>query len=608
MVKVVKFGGSSLASAEQFAKVGDIIRADESRKYVVPSAPGKRNSKDTKVTDMLYACYAKAEAGEEFRVPLMKIKERYDSIINGLGLKVTLDEEFKTISKNFKEKAGVDYAASRGEYLNGILMADYLGYEFIDSATVIFFDEEGNLDADKTDKVLAKKLSECEKAVIPGFYGIGADGRVKTFSRGGSDITGSIVAKACHASLYENWTDVSGCLVADPRIIDNPQPIHVITYRELRELSYMGASVLHEDAVFPVRKAGIPINIRNTTDPEAEGTLIVESTCQKPEYTITGIAGKKGFVAVSIDKDMMNSEVGFCRKALQAFEENGISIEHMPSGIDTMTVFVHQEEFEGKEQQVISSIRRLTHPDVIDLEADLGLIAVVGRGMKSTRGTAGRIFSALAHANINVKMIDQGSSELNIIIGVFIAFVFLGKRTRRMGHALESLTFPEFLGKRFDSKFIQSVSGLIIFCAMPIYAAVVLIGAARFLESSLLIDFSIALLILSIIITFYVLFGGIRGVMYTDALQGTIMVVAMVFLLVFVYWLLGGVDTANTALTNMGNLYPADAMATGGTGWTSFPKFGTPFWWSLVSSTLIDKMKTMGIFNDMPETSQLSLF
>lgn len=312
----------------------------------------------------------------------------------------------------------MDYAASRGEYLNGILMADYLGYEFIDSATVIFFDEEGNLDADKTDKVLSKKLAECEKAVIPGFYGIGADGKVKTFSRGGSDITGSIVAKACHASLYENWTDVSGCLVADPRIIDNPQPIHVITYRELRELSYMGASVLHEDAVFPVRKAGIPINIRNTNDPEAEGTLIVESTCQKPEYTITGIAGKKGFVAVSIDKDMMNSEVGFCRKALQAFEENGISIEHMPSGIDTMTVFVHQEEFEGKEQQVISSIRRLTHPDVIDLEADLGLIAVVGRGMKSTRGTAGRIFSALAHANINVKMIDQGSSELNIIIGV----------------------------------------------------------------------------------------------------------------------------------------------------------------------------------------------
>lgn len=418
MVKVVKFGGSSLASAEQFMKVGNIIRADETRKYVVPSAPGKRNSKDTKVTDMLYACYALADEGQDFRVQLMKIKDRYDSIINGLQLKITLDEEFKTISQKFKEKAGVDYAASRGEYLNGIIMAAYLGYEFIDAATVIFFAEDGSFDANKTDKVLSAKLAKTEKAVVPGFYGALPDGTVHTFSRGGSDITGSIVAKAARASMYENWTDVSGCLVADPRIVKNPEPIRVITYRELRELSYMGASVLHEDAVFPVRKAGIPINIRNTNDPEAEGTLIVESTCQKPEFTITGIAGKKGFVAVNIDKDMMNSEVGFCRKALQAFEENGISIEHMPSGIDTMTVFVHQAEFEGKEQQVISSLRRLAHPDIIDLEADLALIAVVGRGMRSNRGTAGRIFSALAHANINVRMIDQGSSELNIIIGV----------------------------------------------------------------------------------------------------------------------------------------------------------------------------------------------
>lgn len=418
MVKVVKFGGSSLASAEQFAKVGQIIRADQSRKYVVPSAPGKRNSKDTKVTDMLYACYDLAEKEEEFRVPLMKIKDRYDSIINGLSLKLSLDEEFKKISENFKAKAGIDYAASRGEYLNGIIMANYLGYTFIDAAEVVFFDENGDFDSEKTDKVLSKRLEKCEKAVIPGFYGMGEDGRIVTFSRGGSDITGAIVAKACHASMYENWTDVSGCLMADPRIVDNPQPIKVITYRELRELAYMGFNVLHEDAIFPVRKAGIPINIRNTNDPEAEGTLIVESTCQRPEFTITGVAGKKGFVAVNIDKDMMNAEVGFCRKALQAFEENGILIEHMPSGIDTMTVFVHQAEFEGKEQQVISAIRRLVDPDVIELEADLALVAVVGRGMKSIRGTAGRIFSALAHANINVKMIDQGSSELNIIIGV----------------------------------------------------------------------------------------------------------------------------------------------------------------------------------------------
>lgn len=418
MVKVVKFGGSSLASAAQFAKVGDIIRADETRRYVVPSAPGKRNAKDTKVTDMLYSCYALAEAEEDFKGALKKIKERYNSIINGLNLTLSLEDEFRIIAEKFEDKAGEDYAASRGEYLNGIIMANYLGYEFIDAAEVIFFDENGNFDDYKTDKVMAERLSHVEKAVIPGFYGSDIDGNVKTFSRGGSDITGSIVSKAVHASVYENWTDVSGCLVADPRIVEDAQPIRVITYRELRELSYMGASVLHEDAIFPVRKAGIPINIKNTNAPEEPGTMIVESTCQKADYTITGIAGKRGFVAVNIDKDMMNSEVGFCRKALEAFEENGISIEHMPSGIDTMTVFVHQEEFEGKEQQVISSIRRLVNPDIIDLEADLALIAVVGRGMKSTRGTAGRIFSALAHANINVKMIDQGSSELNIIIGV----------------------------------------------------------------------------------------------------------------------------------------------------------------------------------------------
>ncbi|MEI3229221.1 MAG: aspartate kinase [Lachnospiraceae bacterium] len=418
MIKVVKFGGSSLASAGQFAKVGDIIRSDESRKYVVPSAPGKRNAKDTKVTDMLYDCYAAAEAEEEFKPKLKKIKDRYDAIINGLNLKLSLEEEFRIIAENFTKKAGSDYAASRGEYLNGIIMAAYLGYDFIDAAEVVFFDENGEFDADKTDEILSARLEKSEKAVIPGFYGAQEDGSVVTFSRGGSDITGSIVAKAAKADMYENWTDVSGFLIADPRIIKNPEVIKVITYRELRELSYMGATVLHEDAVFPVRKAGIPINIRNTNAPEDEGTLIVESTCHQSKYTVTGIAGKKGFVAVNIDKDMMNSEVGFGRKVLQAFEQNGISFEHVPSGIDTMTVFVHQEEFEGKEQHVLSAIHRLAQPDTIDLEADLALIAVVGRGMRSTRGTAGRIFSALAHANVNVKMIDQGSSELNIIIGV----------------------------------------------------------------------------------------------------------------------------------------------------------------------------------------------
>lgn len=418
MKKVVKFGGSSLASAEQFKKVGDIIHADQERRYVVPSAPGKRYSDDTKVTDMLYGCYRLAEAGKDFKKELAAIEARYQEIIDGLSLTLTLKEEFKVIEKNFKEKAGENYAASRGEYLNGIIMAAYLGYEFVDSAEVIRFNEKGEFDSELTNELMGEKLAGLERAVIPGFYGAYADGTVKTFSRGGSDVTGSIVARAVKADVYENWTDVSGFLVADPRIIENPEAIDTITYRELRELSYMGASVLHEDAIFPVRREGIPINIRNTNKPQDEGTWIVESTCQKSKYVVTGIAGKKGFCSVNIEKAMMNAEIGFGRKVLQAFEDYGISFEHVPSGIDTMTVFVHQDEFMHKEQKVVSAIHRLADPDAIDIEADLALIAVVGRGMKSTRGTAGRIFSALAHANVNVKMIDQGSSELNIIIGV----------------------------------------------------------------------------------------------------------------------------------------------------------------------------------------------
>ena len=418
MKKVVKFGGSSLANAEQFQKVGDIIRSDESRRYVVPSAPGKRFSADTKVTDLLYTCYGKAEAGEDFTDVLTEIKGRFYEIIKGLNLDLSLEEEFRQIEADFKAHAGNEYAASRGEFLNGKVMAAYLGYEFIDSATVIRFDKNGNFDADKTDRLLSKRLQKCERAVVPGFYGGMEDGTVKTFSRGGSDVTGSLVAKAIHADIYENWTDVSGFLVTDPRIVDNPAVIETITYRELRELSYMGATVLHEDAIFPVRKEGIPINIRNTNRPEDKGTFIVESTCRKPKYVITGIAGKKGFCSINIEKSMMNSEVGFGRKVLQVFEDQGISFEHVPSGIDTMTVYVHQDEFEEKEQQVIAGIHRAVQPDFVEMESDLALIAVVGRGMKSTRGTAGRIFSALAHANVNVKMIDQGSSELNIIIGV----------------------------------------------------------------------------------------------------------------------------------------------------------------------------------------------
>ncbi len=418
MRKVVKFGGSSLASAEQFKKVGSIIREDEERKFVVPSAPGKRDDGDTKVTDMLYGCYALADADQDFRAELQAIRDRYQQIIDGLELPLSLEEEFAEIERMFLEKAGSDYAASRGEYLNGIIMAAYLGFTFVDASQVIFFDENGDFDGDRTNEVLSARLAGCASAVIPGFYGSMPDGRIKTFSRGGSDITGSIVAKAIKADVYENWTDVSGFLIADPHIIERPEAIDVITYRELRELAYMGVPVLHEDAIFPVRQQGIPINIRNTNAPEDDGTWIVGSTCQKSRFVITGIAGKKGFCSVNIEKDKMNSEIGFGRKVLQAFEDNGLSFEHVPSGIDTMTVFVHQDEFMRKEQKVVAALHRLAEPEAIEIESDLALVAVVGRGMKSTRGTAGRIFSALAHNNINVKMIDQGSSELNIIIGV----------------------------------------------------------------------------------------------------------------------------------------------------------------------------------------------
>ena len=418
MKKVVKFGGSSLADAEQFKKVGDIIRADESRVYVVPSAPGKRNSQDTKVTDLLFKIYNLMEAKKPYMKVLEQIRVRYTQIIRGLGLKVSLAKEFDEIRKQLEKGAGEMYVISRGEYLNGKIMSAYLGYDFVDAANVIRFNDDETLDTEETYKLMRSHLKAHEKAVIPGFYGSKKNGQVVTFSRGGSDITGSLVARAVKADIYENWTDVSGFMVADPRIVKDAQVIHTITYSELRELAYMGASVMHEDAIFPVSQVGIPINIRNTNDPKAEGTMIVERTSRISKYTITGIAGMRGFVSLTLEKDKMNNAIGFCRKALTAFEEFGISLEHMPSGIDTMSVIVRQKDFADKEQQVIARIEELCEPDHMDIESDIALIAVVGRGMKSTRGTAGRLFSALAHAHVNVKMIDQGSSELNIIIGV----------------------------------------------------------------------------------------------------------------------------------------------------------------------------------------------
>ena len=421
-IKVVKFGGSSLADAEHFRKVAAIVKADPARRYVVPSAPGKRFSDDIKVTDMLYTCYQmirEKKSMEEVDTYYKNITERYDSIIRDLGLDFDLSGEYEYIKNAMLHRPGRDFVASRGEYLSGLILAKYLGFPFIDAENVIFFKENGTFDQEKTDRVLSAELAQYRHAVIPGFYGCAANGTVKTFSRGGSDITGSIVARAAGASLYENWTDVSGFLMTDPRIVKDPCTIETITYRELRELSYMGATVLHEDAVFPVRSAGIPINIRNTNRPEDKGTMIVSSTTHyDTERVITGIAGKKEFSVINIEKDMMNAEIGFGRKVLEILEENGISFEHLPSGIDTMSVVTSTSALEGKRERLLQAICRTVSPDSVTIEDGLALVAVVGRGMVKAKGTAARVFDALASKGINIRMIDQGSSELNIIVGI----------------------------------------------------------------------------------------------------------------------------------------------------------------------------------------------
>ncbi len=418
-IKTVKFGGSSLADAAQFRRVGEIVRADSARRYVIASAPGKRTPDDIKVTDMLYRCYEMARAREDITDYFAKIAERYNAIIRDLGLNYDIAGELAYICDGINHHTGRDFAASRGEYLSSLILAKYLKYDFIDAESVIFFKENGSFDAEKTREELRKELKKHERAVIPGFYGVMPNGTIRTFSRGGSDITGSIVAEAAEAELYENWTDVSGCLMADPRIVENPRPIRTVTYRELRELSYMGASVLHEEAIFPVRAAGIPINIRNTNDADAPGTMIVAGTSEYDAKTvITGIAGKKGFSVISVEKDLMNSEIGFARKMLDVLEDNGISFEHLPSGVDTMSVIVASGELEGRREKLIASINRACRPDSIVCEDGLALLAVVGRGMVKARGTAARVFDAISGAGVNIRMIDQGSSELNIIVGV----------------------------------------------------------------------------------------------------------------------------------------------------------------------------------------------
>lgn len=414
---VTKFGGSSLADSIHFKKVKNILESNPKRKYIIPSAPGKRSFKDFKITDLLYLCHAHVKSGISLDDVFKLISERYKSIVDDLNLNLNLTSYLNIIKTDIENGASVDYTASRGEYLNGIILANYLNIDFIDAKDVIKFNKYGTLNIKETYVALKDKLSNHERAVIPGFYGSNEHGDIVTFSRGGSDITGALVAASINAKLYENWTDVSGFLMADPRIVNNPKKIKTITYGELRELSYMGASVLHEEAVFPVRTSGIPINIRNTNEPENEGTLIVSNEI-KHENTITGIAGKQNFTVLSIEKSMMNSELGFCRKILTILEQNGVSFENMPSGIDTVSVVISDSNLKNKTEIIVEEIKRACNPDSVVVYPNMALIATVGTGMAYTKGVASKIFTALAESDINIRMIDQGSSEINVLVGI----------------------------------------------------------------------------------------------------------------------------------------------------------------------------------------------
>ncbi len=418
-IRVAKFGGTSLADEIQFEKVKTIIELNADRKYVVPSAPGKRFSEDNKITDLLYLVKTHKEQKVPYDQIFGIICERFTKIRDVLNIDIDIESHLDEVKKNIDNGASADYIASRGEYLNGILLASYLDYTFVDAAEILLFDENGKFLDEESNVAIKTKLSTIERAVIPGFYGSTPDGKVKTFSRGGSDITGSLVSKALKVDMYENWTDVSGFLMADPRIVDGPKPIKNITYKELRELSYMGASVLHEDAVFPVREVSIPINIRNTNDPTNEGTVIRPTLDEIPEGdTITGIAGKKDFTVIAIYKNRMNAEVGFIRKILSILEDHKVSVEHLPSGIDTMSIVLSESSVTDDLNDIIEEIKRKVNPDSVDVYPNMALIATVGYGMSRKPGTAAKLFDALSSARVNIRMIDQGSSEINIIVGI----------------------------------------------------------------------------------------------------------------------------------------------------------------------------------------------
>ncbi len=418
MSKVLKFGGTSLSSATQFKKVKDIVVSDGERKYVIVSAAGKRTPQDNKITDLLYLCHAHIQYSVSNDSIFGMVEERYREIKEELSLSLDLDGEFAEIKKNMKKGMSPDYLVSRGEYLSAKLMAEYLGYTFIDAKDIIKFGFDGKLDMDKSEKAFKEATSGIERMVIPGFYGVMPGGEIKVLSRGGSDITGSIVAAIVNAEIYENWTDVSGILMADPRIIDNPLRIDRITYSELHELAYMGANVLHEGAIYPVRERGIPINIRNTNDKDADGTLIVDHIEEIGELPITGIAGRKDFTVVTIYKNQRTNDIGIIRRALAVFEKYNIHVEHIPSGIESFSVIVASADIQGCLYDVTNEIKSACDPADIRIIGDISLITTVGRNMAYRPGMSGALFTALGDEGINIRMIAQGSDEINIIVGV----------------------------------------------------------------------------------------------------------------------------------------------------------------------------------------------
>lgn len=416
-IKVAKFGGTSVADVIQLAKLKDIVTKDEERRYVVVSAPGKRYEGDSKITDLLFLCKTHIEHNFPFEQVLQVVCDRYTAVCVGLGLELDLSEHFSKIRRKLVEGASEDYIVSRGEFLNAIVIAQYLGFDFVDTAGLVLFDENGKFLEEETNEALSKELRNHERAVLPGFYGTLPNKKIKAFTRGGSDITGAIVARAVNADVYENWTDVSGLMVADPRIVKSDL-IERLSYKELRELAYMGSGVLHEDAIYPARIANIPINIKNTNSPEDPGTMITSEEEPSLNRIITGIAGSKDFTVIAIYKNMMATERGFIRRVLGIIEDYGVLTEHCPTGIDNVSVVINTKAAEGKIDDIVDEIKRKLNPDTVDVFNDIALIATVGCGMSQRPGVSAKLFTALADANINVRMIDQGSSEMNIIIGV----------------------------------------------------------------------------------------------------------------------------------------------------------------------------------------------